>query len=148
MVIRIPRQFGQCVRTRRQELGWNQDELARMAGVSRSTVYRLEAGTSTSLYPAKLLSVLDALGLQVSVDCKPETDYPDGSTDAYDVDVIAEAVESALKDSKIALEESDEAERFGLVDLLAMGDDYKHYAARLNQDDHGTSQKDEEATRS
>ena len=62
-VIEIPRMIGQVTRTRREELGATQQELADAAGVSRGFVNRLEAGAATSLYPEKLFAVLDALGI-------------------------------------------------------------------------------------
>ena len=142
MIIRIARQFGQCIRARREELGWSQDELARRAGVSRSTVYRLEAGTTTSLYPAKLLSVLDALGLEVTVGPKSEDGAVPQDVDASgeaDVDGPGPTIE------EIAIEELDDQSSFGLDDLLAMGDAYKVYAAKLKQRDADASPSDGEA---
>lgn len=142
MIIRIARQFGQCIRARREELGWSQDELARRAGVSRSTVYRLEVGTTTSLYPANLLSVLDALGLEVTVG-------PESGDDAVPQDV-GTSVESDMDGSVSEIEEIpigdlEDQSSFGLADLLAMGDAYKVYAAELKRRDADASPSDGQA---
>lgn len=72
IVIEIPRMIGQVVRRRRDELGATQQELADASGVSRGFVNRLEAGTATSVYPEKLLAVLDALGISMRLTADKE----------------------------------------------------------------------------
>lgn len=54
-------------RSRRQELGLRQVELAELAGCSTRFVHTLEAGKPT-LRLDKLLDVLDVLGLRLAVD--------------------------------------------------------------------------------
>lgn len=143
MVIRIPRQLGQCIRAKRTELGLTQDALAARVGVSRSTVYRLEIGTTTSLYPAKLLAVLKALGLELRVE---EASAQEGPGAAELLAPLADALlaaatlpceETKAAEAETPSEETDpQAERpFGLADLLAMGDAYKVKAAEIRARD-------------
>lgn len=141
MVIRIARQFGQCIRARREELGWTQEELAVRAGVSRSTVYRLEAGTTTSLYPAKLLSMLDALGLEVSVGLKNGVGAVPEGVGSFDGENAHEP-DSTVVD--VVVEESIEQPQFTLKDLLAMGDAYKDYAELLKRRENSAILDDRE----
>ena len=55
-------EIGQAVRTRRQELGISQTELARRAGMTQSAVSRLEAGGTvpTIVVLERLAAALDA----------------------------------------------------------------------------------------
>lgn len=85
MRIKTSRQIGQAVRAKRTSLGLTQQEVAEGSSVARSFVNRLEAGTATAIYPEKLLSVLDFLGLDLLVEdggqadtdeCEAESDSP------------------------------------------------------------------------
>jgi transcriptional regulator with XRE-family HTH domain len=58
-------QIGRKVRERRAALGLSQLRLARLSGLSRSTVNQLENGVLRDLGVAKLISLLDLLGLSM-----------------------------------------------------------------------------------
>ncbi len=68
MEIHIARQIGQAVRKQRNALGFTQHELAEKAHVDRSLIVRIESGEAKSLYPDKLLSVLHALDLRMTIE--------------------------------------------------------------------------------
>ena len=57
--------IGHLVQQRRQAIGLSQDRLAKLSGLSRATVHSLEAGTIKDLGAAKLMVVLELLGLQL-----------------------------------------------------------------------------------
>jgi transcriptional regulator with XRE-family HTH domain len=57
--------IGPSVLKRRQELGWTQTSLARLAGVSRATVNGLERGSLSNLSLARLGRLLEVLGLRL-----------------------------------------------------------------------------------
>jgi transcriptional regulator with XRE-family HTH domain len=57
--------IGHLVQQRRQVIGLSQDRLAKLSGLSRATIHSLEAGTIKDLGAAKLITVLDLLGLQL-----------------------------------------------------------------------------------
>jgi len=59
------REIGLKVGKRRTDLGLSQDRLAKLCGLSRSTIHHLEKGTLKDLGAAKLLSLLSLLGLDV-----------------------------------------------------------------------------------
>jgi transcriptional regulator with XRE-family HTH domain len=59
------REIGLKVRQRRTDLGLSQDRLAKLSGLSRSTIHHLEKGTLNDLGAAKLLALLSLLGLDV-----------------------------------------------------------------------------------
>lgn len=63
--------IGQLVKRRRQALGLSQDRLAKLSGLSRATINQLETGTIVDLGAAKLVALLDLLG--VSLDA---TEHP------------------------------------------------------------------------
>lgn len=77
--IEIPRMIGQATKARREELGLTQQQLADAAGVSRPFINRLEKGAATAIYPEKLFSVLDTLGITMllKVDKEPNLKQPD-----------------------------------------------------------------------
>lgn len=56
-------EVGQAVRARRLALGLTQLRLARLAGLSRQTVQRLEAGTIADLSFGRVVKLLGVLGL-------------------------------------------------------------------------------------
>lgn len=66
------RQVGQNVRTQRKQLGLTQYQLAKQTGVSERSVVSLELGDATGMRLDKLLSILSALGLTMSI--QPEED--------------------------------------------------------------------------
>ncbi|MFN0005202.1 MAG: helix-turn-helix transcriptional regulator [Burkholderiaceae bacterium] len=59
------REIGLKVLQRRTVLGLSQDRLAKLCGLSRSTIHHLEKGTLNDLGAAKLLALLSLLGLNV-----------------------------------------------------------------------------------
>jgi transcriptional regulator with XRE-family HTH domain len=59
------REIGLKVGQRRADLGLSQDRLAKLCGLSRSTIHHLEKGTLNDLGAAKLLALLSLLGLDV-----------------------------------------------------------------------------------
>ncbi len=63
--------IGQLVQRRRQVLGLTQARLAKLGGLSRATVNQLEAGTIGDLGAAKLIVLLDLLGLRLDATAHP-----------------------------------------------------------------------------
>lgn len=63
----LAERIGQAVRQERERSGLRQDELSLVAGVSTRVVHQIEHGKPTSRLDS-LVSVLDALGLQLSVE--------------------------------------------------------------------------------
>ncbi len=59
--------FGARIRSRRDELGLKQAELAELAGCSTRFVHTVEAGKKTVRLD-KLLDVLDVLGLRLTIE--------------------------------------------------------------------------------
>jgi len=59
------REIGLKVGQRRADLGLSQERLAKLCGLSRSTIHHLEKGSLNDLGAAKLLSLLSLLGLNV-----------------------------------------------------------------------------------
>ena len=57
--------IGQLVHTRRQALGLSQARLALMSGLSRATINQLETGSLVDLGAAKLIALLDLVGLNL-----------------------------------------------------------------------------------
>lgn len=66
--------IGQLVKQRRQILGLSQARLARMSGLSRATINQLETGTIVDLGAAKLIAMLDLLGLTLDAAQRPQRD--------------------------------------------------------------------------
>lgn len=58
--------IGQLVSARREALGLSQARLARLGGLSRATVNQLENGNLVDLGAAKLMALLDLLGLDLA----------------------------------------------------------------------------------
>jgi len=68
---------GEKIKKRRKELGWTQERLSQVSGISRSKISQLEQGTLEELGFRKVLRVLTALGLSfniVRVDPTPRLD--------------------------------------------------------------------------
>jgi transcriptional regulator with XRE-family HTH domain len=66
--------IGQLVKQRRQVLGLSQARLASLSGLSRATVNQLETGTIVDLGAAKLIVLLDLLGLTLDATERPLKD--------------------------------------------------------------------------
>lgn len=67
--------FGTRVRAVRQFRGWRQDELADKAGVSRTTVVRIEKGEDAATRLSRIIDICEALdvSLQEMVGDQPLT---------------------------------------------------------------------------
>jgi transcriptional regulator with XRE-family HTH domain len=63
-------QIAETVRETRRAHGWSQAELGRRAGVSQSTICRIERGSVEKLTFETASRVLDALGIRVSIDLR------------------------------------------------------------------------------
>jgi len=61
------RDIGQHLHQRREALGLSQDRLAKLAGLSRATINQLENGAPNDLGAAKLMALLDLVGLRLDV---------------------------------------------------------------------------------
>jgi DNA-binding XRE family transcriptional regulator len=59
------REIGFKVGQRRADLGLSQDRLAKLCGLSRSTIHHLEKGSLKDLGAAKLLSLLSLMGMDL-----------------------------------------------------------------------------------
>ncbi|MDP9606191.1 UNVERIFIED_ORG: transcriptional regulator with XRE-family HTH domain [Variovorax paradoxus] len=60
-------EIGNAVRTRRMEMGLTQDTLARISGLSRSTVNAVEKQSIGNLSISKAVALLESIGLSMSV---------------------------------------------------------------------------------
>lgn len=58
--------IGHLVQARREALGLSQARLARLAGLSRATINQLENGNLVDLGAAKLMALLDLLGMDLA----------------------------------------------------------------------------------
>ena len=63
--------IGQLVLARREALGLSQARLARLAGLSRATVNQLENGSLVDLGAAKLMVLLNLLGMDLAAQARP-----------------------------------------------------------------------------
>jgi len=57
--------IGQLVQARRSALGLSQAQLATMSGLSRATINQLEGGTLVDLGAAKLIALLNLVGIKL-----------------------------------------------------------------------------------
>ena len=87
MAVRSIRDLAAAVRGRRQDLGLNQAELARRAGVSRKWISEFEAGKSTAEL-GLVLRVLDELGFRLELRKDPEAGARSPDRDAVDLDTL------------------------------------------------------------
>ena len=67
---RLRYELGEAVRSRREELGWSQRQLAEHAGMTQPAVARFEAGGTTPTLPL-LERLADALDLTLTVSLAP-----------------------------------------------------------------------------
>lgn len=58
-------QLGQIIHARRETLGLSQARLAKLCGLSRATINQLENGTLADLGAAKLMALLQLLGMEI-----------------------------------------------------------------------------------
>jgi transcriptional regulator with XRE-family HTH domain len=68
---RLRFELGEAVRSRREELGWSQRQLAERAGMTQPGVARFEAGGTTPTIPV-LERLARALGLRLTVTLDPD----------------------------------------------------------------------------
>ena len=68
---RLRFELAEAVRTRREELGWSQRQLAERAGMTQPGVARFEAGGTTPTIPV-LERLAGALGLRLTVALGPD----------------------------------------------------------------------------
>jgi HTH-type transcriptional regulator/antitoxin HipB len=68
---RLRFKLAEAVRSRREELGWSQRQLAERAGMTQPGVARFEAGGTTPTIPV-LERLASALGLQLTVALDPQ----------------------------------------------------------------------------
>ena len=66
--------IGQLVKQRRRLLGLSQARLARLSGLSRATINQLETGSIVDLGAAKLIALLELLGLTLEAAARPQRD--------------------------------------------------------------------------
>lgn len=62
--------IGRLVFVRREAIGLSQARLARLAGLSRATINQLETGSLVDLGAAKLMTVLNLLGMDLAAQLK------------------------------------------------------------------------------
>lgn len=84
MLIHTPRDLGAAIRERRKALGFDQAELASLAGTSRRWLIQVEAGNAGASF-GLLLRTLNVLDMQMSMRARrgsqPSTDGPMESPD-------------------------------------------------------------------
>jgi HTH-type transcriptional regulator / antitoxin HipB len=68
---RLRFELAEAVRTRREELGWSQRQLAERAGMTQPGIARFEAGGTTPTIPL-LERLAEALGLRLTVALGPD----------------------------------------------------------------------------
>lgn len=96
MIVKTAQDIGLIVRSRRHELGWDQQRLAKEMGVTRQWVIQLEKGKPRAAVELALRA-LRVLGLDVVVDARSQTrpgpGFAEKPTDpAFDLDqIIAKA---------------------------------------------------------
>ena len=84
-----------AVRGRRQDLGLNQDQLAKRAGVSRKWISEFEAGKPTAEL-GLVLRVLDELGFRLELRGDSESEGARSpSRDAVDLDTLLDGFRSS-----------------------------------------------------
>lgn len=67
--------IGQLVQRRRQALGLSQARLAKLSGLSRATINQLETGAIVDLGAAKLMVLLELLGVTLDAAERPARDH-------------------------------------------------------------------------
>ena len=67
--------IGQLVHRRRQALGLSQARLAKLSGLSRATINQLETGMIVDLGAAKLMVLLELLGVTLDASERPARDH-------------------------------------------------------------------------
>jgi transcriptional regulator with XRE-family HTH domain len=70
-------EVGQQLRTLRESKGFTQAQLASLAGITRSTLNRLENGAENDIGVKKLSTLLECLGAELTVANRPRRTAPD-----------------------------------------------------------------------
>jgi HTH-type transcriptional regulator / antitoxin HipB len=90
--VRSIRDVAAAVRGRRQDLGLNQAELAKRAGVSRKWISEFEAGKSTVEF-GLVLRVLEELGFHLELGTDSDTERaPSNREGTVDLDVLLDGL--------------------------------------------------------
>ena len=63
-------EIGTHIRQRRKERGYTQEELARLIGISRATLSKMENGIFAKVSATVLSNVLSTLGYELTVEAK------------------------------------------------------------------------------
>ena len=95
MRVHATRGVAAAVRGRRQDLGLNQAELAKRAGVSRKWIYEFEAGKSTAEF-GLVLRVLEELGFGIELGEESDAGHQAASAPrtAVDLDALLDELRS------------------------------------------------------
>lgn len=64
-------ELGHIIHDRREALGLSQDRLAKLGGLSRATINQLENGTLVDLGAAKLIGLLNLVGIELGAEPRP-----------------------------------------------------------------------------
>lgn len=92
-------EIGQHVVQRRTELQLSQAQLARLSGLSRLTINQLESGRLKDLGVAKLMQLLNVLGLDVTLQAQPNRRGLFKATVAANVSYQQELTQERLADA-------------------------------------------------
>lgn len=92
-------EIGQHVAQRRTELQLSQAQLAKLAGLSRLTINQLESGRLKDLGVAKLLHLLNVLGLDLTLQAQPNRRGLFKATVAANVSYQQELTQERLADA-------------------------------------------------
>jgi transcriptional regulator with XRE-family HTH domain len=98
--------IGQLVHGRRQALGLSQARLALMSGLSRATINQLETGSLVDLGAAKLIALLDVVGLNLDAGARKGHAYAlqsvsQSASVSYKTPLDPSVLAAALVDGKL-----------------------------------------------
>lgn len=98
--------IGHLVQARREALGLSQARLARLAGLSRATINQLENGNLVDLGAAKLMALLNLLGMDLAAQTRaPRTQalalLSQTASVSYKTALTPEALSNALVDGAL-----------------------------------------------
>ena len=60
-------EVGDAVRQRRRDMGYTQQKLAELSGLSRTRINQMEAGRAFDMKLGSIVSILDALGMSLRI---------------------------------------------------------------------------------
>jgi transcriptional regulator with XRE-family HTH domain len=98
--------IGHLIQTRRESLGLSQARLAKLAGLSRATINQLENGSLVDLGAAKLMVLLNLLGVDLSAQTRaPHAQalnlLSETASVSYKTALLPEALASAMIDGTL-----------------------------------------------